>query len=80
LKFWKDNQADAGFDLPEAEVARLFSESRWAGHPWPLERRLRAFLTDPNGPISAVWEDEAAFGEVRRLAATPPGAAAAPTS
>lgn len=58
MKFWKNNRLDAEFDLPEAEVARLFAESPWADHPWPLDRRLRAFLTDPGGPVSAMWEDQ----------------------
>jgi hypothetical protein len=67
MKFWKNNRLDAEFDLPEAEVARLFAESEWADNPWPLDRRLRAFLTDPAGPVSAVWDDEDAYQEVRRL-------------
>jgi len=67
MKFWKNNRLDGEFDLPEAEVARLFAKSPWADHPWPLDRRLRAFLTDPGGPVSAVWEDQAAYEEVRRL-------------
>jgi len=67
MKFWKNNRLDAEFDMPAAEVARLFAESAWADHPWPLDRRLRAFLADPGGPISAVWDDEDAYEEVRQL-------------
>lgn len=67
MKFWKNNRLDAEFDMPTADVARLFAQSTWAGQPWPLDRRLRAFLTDPSGPVSAVWDDEDAYEELRRL-------------
>jgi hypothetical protein len=68
--FWKNNRLDAQFENPAAEVAALFAASAWAGpgHDWPLDRRLRAFLTETDGPISAVWDDEAAYGELRQLA------------
>ena len=82
--FWKNSRLDAQFENPAAEVAALFAASAWAGpgHDWPLDRRLRAFLTETDGPISAVWDDEAAYGELRQLAqaaerqpaATPPPA------
>ena len=53
MKFWKNNRLDVEFDMPVPGVARLFTESTWADHPWPLDRRLRVFLTAPAGPISA---------------------------
>jgi hypothetical protein len=68
--FWKNNRLDAQFEMAAAEVAALFAASAWAGpgHDWPLDRRLRAFLTETDGSISAVWDDEGAYGELRQLA------------
>ena len=69
MKFWKNNRLDVEFDMPVPGVARLFTESTWADHPWPLDRRLRVFLTAPAGPISA--------GMTGRLPRDPPSRSAA---
>ncbi len=64
MKFWKNNRLDAEFDLPIEQVAVLFARSKWAGLPWLIDRRLCAFLTDTDGPISAVWNDQASYDQL----------------
>ncbi len=68
MKFWKNNRLDAEFDLPIAEVAVLFAGSKWAAVPWLIDRRMCAFLTDTDGPISAVWDDQASYEALVDLA------------
>jgi len=75
MKFWRDNRADQGFDMPVAQVAKAFldaaEDSKLAGGElaqmlsgMPLERVLRHWLTSSDW-FSSVWEDEnrAIFGE-----------------
>jgi len=64
MKFWKNNRLDAEFDLPIEQVAAMFAESTWADVPWLIDRRLCAFLTDTDGPVSAVWDDREAYDQL----------------
>ena len=64
MKFWKNNRIDAEFDLPVEQLAVMFAESRWAGVPWLIDRRVCAFLTDTDGPVSAVWDDQQAYEQL----------------
>lgn len=63
MKLWKDNKVDAEWELPDDEVASRFLASKYANpeeYPWPLERRLRVFISDnePDGLQSVFdWED-----------------------
>jgi hypothetical protein len=61
MKFWKNNRLDAEFDLPIEQLAVLFAQSKWAGVPWLIDRRMCAFLTDSDGPVSAVWDDQTSY-------------------
>jgi hypothetical protein len=68
MKFWRGNRVDAEFDRPIDQVAVQFwnspeGSSQLCGSTWPLERSLRAFLTDPQG-FNAVWDDEDEFGRL----------------
>lgn len=67
MKFWRDNRLDAEFELAPARVVELFHASAYWRVDWPLERSMRAFITDADGPISAVWDDDEAFEEILRL-------------
>jgi hypothetical protein len=68
MQFWPNNRLDAQFELEPRRVVALFRESRWWTTPWSLDRSLPAFLTDADGPISAVWDDDDAYQDVYRLA------------
>jgi hypothetical protein len=71
VKLWKDNRVDAEYEMDPADVAAGFLASRWAGVRWPLERRLRAYMTakEADGGLSSVWEDETGDGFGAVLAA-----------
>jgi hypothetical protein len=64
MKFWKNNRIDAEFDLPVEQLAVMFAESRWADVPWLIDRRVCAFLTDTDGPVSAVWDDQQSYEQL----------------
>lgn len=66
ITLWRNNRIDARFTLPLNTVADQFLASPWADKPWPIDRALAAFLTDNDGPISAVWETDT--GEYTQLA------------
>lgn len=64
MEFWKGNRADAGFEMPAAEVADKFMEwarSEGAGPEMlaglPLERVIRYWLTATEH-FNSVWESE----------------------
>lgn len=58
MRFYKTNRADdPGFEVPVEEVARLYGASKWRATGWPTERAVRAFLTDPDGPIGGRWDN-----------------------
>jgi len=63
MRLWRDNSIDGEWELPEDEIARQFLASGWAEITWPLDRALRAFMTDKAG-LSSVWEDIAAYDRV----------------
>jgi hypothetical protein len=64
MKFWKNNRIDAEFETAIEELADMFLESKWAGVPWLIDRRVCAFLTDTDGPVSAVWDDQQAYEQL----------------
>jgi hypothetical protein len=64
VRFWKNNRLDAEFDMDVADVARMFANSAWAEVLWPTDRKLRAFLTDPAGPISAVFDTDETYAQL----------------
>lgn len=70
MMFWRNNRLDAQFTRPVTEVAHQFLASRWATVEWPLDRALRAFLGDIDGPISAVWDNQADYDHLADLIAT----------
>ncbi len=74
MRFHRYDRRTTTFDLPTAEVAVMFCASDWADMPWPVDAKLRAFLTNPVGPVNAGWTDQHAFDRLvdavltRRLA------------
>jgi hypothetical protein len=72
MRFWRGNRVDGLFTMGRRAIAAQFWASPeaatvLAGH-FPLERALRAYLTNPDG-FNAVWAEPdfpALFDEVRR--------------
>jgi hypothetical protein len=67
MKFWKNNRSDREWEMPIEEIADLYMASDWPDVPMLTERKLRSFMTDPVGPISSVWEDEAEFARLLQM-------------
>ncbi len=68
MRFWKNNRLDAEFEMEPSRVVELFQQSHWWGVEWTLDRSLRTFMTDMDGPISAIWDDQDGFDGIYRLA------------
>jgi hypothetical protein len=79
VKFWQNNRIDGAFEAPIDQVVTQFRTSTWWTADLDVESAVRLFLTDADGPVSAVWDDEADLAEVcaRALAAGWTGAAGA---
>ena len=77
MKFWRNNRIDGTFEAPIEQVVTHFRASTWWTVDLDVESAVRLFLTDTDGPVSAVWDDEADLAEVcaRALAAGWTGAA-----
>lgn len=77
MKFWRNNRIDGTFEAPIEQVVTQFRASTWWTADLDVESAVRLFLTDTDGPVSAVWDDEADLAEVcaRALAAGWTGAA-----
>lgn len=76
MKVYIGNRIDGERDLTPVDIAGQFVESRWStARPGydetldflPLERRLRDFMTHPDG-LNCTWEDEDAFDQVWDIA------------
>jgi hypothetical protein len=67
MKFWKNNRVDAEFEISIEDLAVMFGQSRWAGVPWLIDRRVCAFLTDTDGPVSAGWDDQQSYERLVEL-------------
>lgn len=59
MKFWMNNRLDGTFDVAVEQVVAQFQVSPWWVADLDLMSAIRGFLTDPAGPIRAVWDDEA---------------------
>lgn len=59
MKLWHNHRldADAEWELPIEELARLYLASPWAGTRNALDTKLRIFLADQNGPVASVYDD-----------------------
>jgi len=61
---WRDNRADQEWSETTDNLAGQFRQSeqmQWWRKGMPLDRCLRAFLTDPDGPVHSVWSDDQAY-------------------
>lgn len=66
MRFWRNNRLDEEFEMAPERVVGLFEQSPWWSLESSLDRSLRSFLTDPTGPISAVWDNEDDYNELLR--------------
>ena len=68
MRFWRNNRLDGEFEMAPERVVEMFEQSPWWSVDTSLDRNLRAFLTDPAGPISAVWDNENDYDDLLRRA------------
>ncbi len=59
MRFWQNSRLDGTFEASLDDLVAQFRASAWWSANLDLDSAVRAFLTDGNGPISAVWDDEA---------------------
>lgn len=68
MMFWRNNRLDASFTKPISEVAAQFLASHWAELDLlRTDRAVAGFLSDSDGPISAVWDDAGMFDQLVEL-------------
>lgn len=61
MTFWRGNRIDAEFTKSIGELVEEFMASTYASELMPLDRALRLFLTDPDGPVGGVWVDDTGY-------------------
>lgn len=64
MKLWLNNRLDHEYELRFDELCKGFGASKWSRliepeHPWPIERRVGAYLGDI---LHSVWDIESAEG------------------
>ena len=64
MKLWQNNRLDAAFETPIEQIVVQFRASDWWTADLDLDSAVRGFLTDINGPVNAVWDDEADLAEI----------------
>jgi hypothetical protein len=64
MKFWRNNKRDNEYEKSVADVASEFWRSRYADlafDAWPLERCIRAFVTDAEDGLSSAFDEKDFF-------------------
>jgi hypothetical protein len=64
MKLWQNNRLDAVFEASIEQIVAQFRASDWWTADLDLDCAVRGFLTDSNGPVNAVWDDEADLAEI----------------
>ncbi len=64
MRFWQNSRLDGTFDAPFDQLVAQFRVSWWWSADLDLDAAVRGFLTDIDGPVSAVWDDEADLVEL----------------
>ena len=62
MKMWKENKLDQEWEMDNDDIAIKF----WLSKPyrelvascWPLDRAIRAFLTDPKDGLNSVFDEK----------------------
>lgn len=63
MRLWRNNRIDGEYEMAETDIAAAYFDSEYATIPWPLDRKVRAFMTATDG-LSSVWLDEGSYERV----------------
>jgi len=64
MTLWQNYRLDGTFEAPTEQIVAQFRVSDWWTADLDLDSAVRGFLTDIDGPIDAVWDDEADLAEI----------------
>ncbi len=64
MKFWQNSRLDGTFEAPFDQLVAQFRASAWWKADLDLKSAVCGFLTDFEGPVSAVWDDESDLVEL----------------
>ena len=64
MRLWQNYRLDGTFEAPTEQIVAQFRVSDWWTADLDLDSAVRGFLTDIDGPINAVWDDEADLAEI----------------
>lgn len=64
MKLWQNNRLDASFEASIEQIVAQFRASGWWTADLDLDSAVRGFLIDIDGPVKAVWDDEADLAEI----------------
>lgn len=64
MKLWQNDRLDAFFEASIEQIVAQFRVSDWWMADLDLDSAVRGFLTDIDGPVNAVWDDEADLAEI----------------
>ncbi len=64
MKLWQNDRLDASFEASIERIVAQFRVSDWWTADLDLDSAVRGFLTDIDGPVNAVWDDEADLAEI----------------
>ncbi len=76
MKLWQHDGVDGTFDAPVARLVAQFRGSTWATRDLDIAAAVRSFLTDTDGPISALWISDAELDDLCNRCATAASGAA----
>jgi hypothetical protein len=64
MRLWQNNRLDGTFEEPTEQIVAQFRVSDWWTADLDLDSAVRGFLTDIDGPVNAVWDDEADLADI----------------
>ena len=64
MRLWQNNRLDGTFEEPTEQIVAQFRVSVWWTADLDLDSAVRGFLTDIDGPVNAVWDDEADLADI----------------
>jgi len=64
MKFCQNSRLDGTFEAPFDQLVAQFRASAWWSADLDLKSAVCGFLTDIEGPVSAVWDDESDLAEL----------------
>ncbi|GAI71785.1 unnamed protein product, partial [marine sediment metagenome] len=58
MKLWRENRLDQEWESTFEEIYQRFKASEWYDVPYPLERKLALYMTDPKYLNSTYEKDD----------------------